>query len=121
MAKVNLVEKKVRLGLDDIIRFQLATHCHLEKIPVSEADIKCLALLGIRGETDLSEFCSLVVNEGIFKTTQTVRNCIVRMEKQNMVLKGGLSKKRLISLNPDMKIQTQGNILLDFKVIHIGT
>lgn len=121
MAKFNVVNKKILLGLDDIIKFQLVTHCYLEKISVSDADLNCLALLGTIGETDLSEFCSLVAIKGYFKTTQTVRNCIVRLEKSNIITKSGLNKKRLISLNPEMNILTTGNIMLDFKTIYIDT
>jgi len=121
MAKVNLVEKKKQLGLDDIIKFQLVTHCYLEKLSVSEADLNCMSLLGTLGETDLSEFCTLIANKGIFKTTQTVRNCLVRMEKYGIIVKEGPAKKRLIKLNPDNKIQTIGNVLLFYKFIYLDT
>lgn len=121
MAKFNVVEKKVQLGLDDIIRFQLSTHCYLKDISVSISDLKCLTLLGVAGEADLSEFCMLVATKGYFKTNQTVRNCLTRMEKQGIIVKTGLSKKRVISLNQDLKVQTTGNILLDYKIFHIGT
>lgn len=121
MAKVNLVEKTKQLGLDEIIKFQLVTHCYLEKISVSEADLNCMSLLGTLGEADLSEFCTLIANKGIFKTTQTVRNCLVRMEKCGIIVKDGPAKKRIIKLNPGNKIQTTGNIMLFYKFIYIGT
>jgi len=121
MAKFNVVDKKIQLGLDDIVKFQLSTFCYLNEIPVSDADLRCLALLGAKGETDLSEFCTEVASKGIFKTTQTVRNSLVRMEKCGVILKTGLSKKRLITINSALQIQTSGNILLQYKVFHIGT
>ena len=121
MAKANLVEKKVRLKLDEIVKFQIATYCHLEKLTVSEADLDCLVMLGLLGESDLSEFCTLIASKKIFRSTQTVRNCLVRMENYNLVIKEGLSKKKHIKLNPNLKVQTTGNIVLIYKIAYIET
>lgn len=118
MAKVNLVDKKVVLSLEELIKFQLITHCYIDKLAVSESELDCLTLLGVMGETDLTDFCALASTKKIFKTTQTVRNCIARMEKNNLVLKAGKSKKK-ISINPNIKVQTTGNILLNYKLIYV--
>lgn len=118
MAKVNVVDKKVSLSLEELIKFQLITHCYIESLPVSESDLNCLTLLGIMGETDLTDFCAAASSKKVFKTTQTVRNCIAKMEKSNLVLKVGKSKKK-ITINPDIKVQTEGNILLNYKLFHL--
>ena len=118
MAKVNLVDKKVQLTRSEIIKFQLISHCYFRKLAVSESDYNCLTLLGGLGESDLTEFCTLAASYNIFKTTQTVRNCLVKMEKQGLISKEGRSKKR-ISLKPELKIQTAGNVLLNYKVFYI--
>lgn len=120
MSKVKLVDKKVRMELDQIVRFQLMTHCYVKNLAVSESDFSCLTLLGVIGESDLTDFCTRAASENIFKTTQTVRNCLVKMQKNGLIIKQGKSKKR-ISLNPELKIQTSGNILLDYKIFHVGT
>jgi hypothetical protein len=120
MGKVKLVDKKVTMELDKIVKFQLMTYCYINNLTVSESDFECLTLLGLLGEADLTQFCDTAANKGIFKTTQTVRNCIAKMEKQGLVVKNGKSKKK-ISLNPVAKVQTDGNILLDYKILHIDT
>ncbi len=118
MAKVNLVDKKVQLSRSEIIKFQLMSHCYFQKLVMSESDYNCLTLLGGLGESDLTEFCTLAASHNIFKTTQTVRNCLVRMERQGLISKEGKSKKR-IALSPELKIQTVGNVLLNYKVFHV--
>ena len=118
MAKVNLVDKRAKLSLWDTVKFQLITHCYLNQITLSESELECLTLLGINGEYDLTEFCDIASNEKIFKTTQTVRNCLVKMEKSGFIKKEGRNKKKIM-INPDLKLQTQGNILLDYKFMYV--
>ncbi len=50
---------------------------------------------------------------------QTIRNILIKIEKDNLILKQGTRKK--ISLHPELKIQTSGNIMLNYKMIHIGS
>ena len=104
----------------DIVKFQILTHCYLNKIQVSDADLNCLTLLAINGEQELTQFCNIVHIEEIFRSTQTVRNALTKAEKKNLILKEGKSKKR-IAINPSLKIQTTGNILLDYKFLALAT
>ena len=136
MAKVNLVDKKVQMGLDDIVRFQLLTHCYLNKIPVSDLDLDCLTALGILGESELTDFCDKMAdirlkerlnkwesNGGKPKpeaSPQTIRNIILKAEKRKLISTDGKSRKKIF-LNPILKVQTLGNILLDYKLIRIDT
>lgn len=87
---------------------------------MSESDYNCMTLLGALGEYDLTDFCNIAADNNIFKSIQTVRNCIVRMEKMGILLKVGKSKKR-ISLHPDLKIQTTGDLLLNYKFFYIAS
>jgi hypothetical protein len=116
MPIVNKVDKRVRMGWVEIIRYQLFTHCYLEKLQVSDADIDTLTLLACDGETELTSFCDKVFALQIFKSTQTVRNAITKAEKKGLILKEGKSKKRIF-INPDVKIQCEGNIMLDYKFL----
>jgi len=118
MAQANLVSKKVRMGHRDIIKYQLVTHCFINDIQLSSNELDCLALLGAYGEHELSEFCNIAVDEKIFKTAQTVRNFMTKAGKVNLVNKDRTNKKR-ISLREELKIQTEGNIVLDFKVVYV--
>lgn len=102
----------------EIIKFQLMSHCYIHNISVNNSDLDCLTLLGILGETDLISFCDIVTDHKIFKSAQTVRNCLVKLEKNGLLNKTGKSKK-VIKLNPDMNIQCSGNIFLDYKIYTI--
>jgi hypothetical protein len=44
MAVVKRVQKKVIMSKKDIIKFQLITHCYLNRITVSNSDLECLTL-----------------------------------------------------------------------------
>ncbi len=71
MAKVNLVNKQVRMGLDDIIRFQLMSHCYVNNIVLSELDLECLTELGKMGEAELTEFCAYMADLRLEKKLKT--------------------------------------------------
>ena len=117
MALVNQVQKRVVMSIEDIIKFQILTHCYLNRIMVSDSDINCLTLLSQLGPIELTHFCYDASEEyKIFKSPQTVRICINKCEKHNLIIKD-LTNKKLILLNSDMKIQTKGDILLDYKFL----
>lgn len=120
MAKFNVIEKKVVMGMYDVIRYQILTHCYINRIAVTDSDLDCLTTLAVTGETELTEFCLLITEKRIFKSTQSVRNCLVKLEKNDLISKEGKNKKK-IRLNTAMKIQTDGNILVNYKFIHVGS
>jgi hypothetical protein len=134
MAKFNVVDKKVNMSLEDIVKFQVMMYCYTHKITISEADLNCLTLLGLNKKAELSDFCNaccdpeekdkdsdLPYQKVIFKTPQTVRNCIAKMKNYNIINKDGLGHSKIIELNPELSIQSEGNVLLNFKMYHIGT
>ena len=134
MAKFNIVEKKVSMTLEQIIKFQIITYCYVHNITLSEADLNCLTLLGLNKKADLSDFCNaccahenrdkeptVLHTKVIFKTPQTVRNCLAKMKNYNIISKDVMGHNKTVEINPDLKIQIEGNILLNSKVYHIGT
>jgi hypothetical protein len=134
MAKVNKVDKKVSMTLEEIIKFQIVTYCYINKITVSDSELSCLTLLGLNIKAELSDFCNaccdpdnkdkdstLTHTKAIFKTPQTVRNSLAKLANYNIISKDGLGHNKTIELNKDLKIQTEGNVLLDYKFFHIGT
>ena len=118
MALVNQVQKKIKMPKWDVVKFQILTHCYVNKIAMSESDLNCLTLLSFNQPVELTHFCydASSEEEPIFKSPQTVRNCINKAEKNSLVLKDEDNKK-VIFLNPDLKIQTDGTILLDYKFL----
>jgi len=118
MATVNQVRKTVRMDLWNIVRFQIATHCVLKELNVSDSDLNCLTFLALGGEQPLTEFCDAATENKIFGSSQSVRSAVTKAEKKNLVIKNGEYNK-LIKVNPDLKIQTSGNILLDYKFVRV--
>ena len=115
---VNQVSKKVKLDKDILVKYQLLTHCYLEKINVSNADLDCLTMLAFNEEIELTEFCNYASDEGVFKTPQSVRNAIIKFERKGMIEKNGKSRK-MIKLSDSLNIQVKGNVLLDYKFVSI--
>lgn len=118
MALVNQVQKRVKMPKWDIVKFQILTHCYINGISMSESDLNCLTLLSFNEPIELTHFCydASSEEETIFKSPQTVRNCINKAEKNNIVVKD-VDNKKLIKLNPSLKIQTKGTVLLDYKFL----
>ena len=119
MAIVNQVQKRVKINRWDIVKYQILTHCYLNKIILSNADLECLTLLSFNQPIELSNFCSDASSEpedSIFKSPQSVRNSLNKSEKNKLIIKDPNNKK-LILLNPKLNIQTKGTILLDYKFL----
>lgn len=113
---VNQVQKKIRMELWDIVKFQIVVHCHINKIELSEQEVDCLGLLALYGNSELTGFCTEAIKRNVSGSTQSVRNALAKIEKKGLILKTGKGKKR-ISINPVMNVQVKGNILLDYKVV----
>jgi hypothetical protein len=120
MALVNQVDKRVRMSTWQIVKYQVLTHCYLLDIQVSEADLNCLTLLALEGEQELTQFCNKAFERKIFSSTQSVRNCLTKLEKKSLIKKQGKNKKK-IYVHPDMKVTSSGNILLDYKFLALET
>jgi hypothetical protein len=122
MALVNQVQKKVKMPKWDVVKYQILTHCYINRIAMSESDLNCLTLLSFNQPIELTNFCLDASSEEdwIFKSPQTVRNCINKAEKNGLVIKDSNNKK-VITLNPSLKIQTEGTVLLDYKFLGYDT
>ena len=118
MAIVNQVQKRVKMPKGDLVKFQILTHCYINKISLSESDLDCLTLLSFNQPIELTDFCYDASSEEgwIFKSPQTVRNSINKSEKNLLVIRSEDNKKAIM-LNPNMKVQTEGTVLLDYKFL----
>ena len=114
----NIVDKRVQMSRRQVIKYQLITECFIAQHQLSDSEMDCLTLLGIYGECELSDFCNSAVEEKIFKTSQTVRNFLTKASKTSLVEKKGTNRKKIL-LNPNLNIQAEGNILLDYKLVHV--
>lgn len=118
--EVNKLSKKTLLSKVDAIKFQIITHCFINKIPVSDADVSCITLLAVNKGIELHTMCNKACELKIFKTPQSVRNALNKIEKKKLIVKEGKNKKKL-SLSRDMNIVTEGNILLDYNFLSVET
>tara|TARA_R110000851_G_scaffold21616_1_gene64765 strand:- start:501 stop:860 length:360 start_codon:yes stop_codon:yes gene_type:complete len=117
MAIVKQVQKKTVMSKKDIIKFQLVTHCYINSITVSNSDLECLTLLSTLSPIELTHFCYDASDEHkIFKSQQTVRNCINKCLKNKLIAKDNNNKK-IIFIDPSIKIETEGTVLLDYKFL----
>ncbi len=117
MAIVKQVQKKVVMSKKDIIKFQLVTHCYINKIAMSNSDLECLTLLSSVGPIELTHFCYDAAEEHkIFKSQQTVRNCINKCIKNNLIKKD-VKNKKIVSISDDVNVETDGTIFLDYKFL----
>ena len=120
MAIVNRVNKKVKMSRDEVIKYQILTYCFLNNIQLSKSDLECLCELAKSGTKELTSFCKEISEKEIFKSAQSCRNALTKAEKKKLIIKNG-SNKKTISINIDMNIQTEGLILLDYKILGIET
>jgi len=120
MAIVNQVDKRVKMSGWQIDKYQILTHCYLYNIQVSESDLDCLTLLAMEGDQELTSFCNKAHDKQIFSSTQSVRNCLTKSEKKGLIKKEGKNKKKIF-INPELKVHSTGNILLDFKFLSIAS
>jgi len=120
MTLVNKVDKKIKVSLDEIIEYQIITYCFFNKLQISNADLKCLAELAKQKEIELTVFCNNLTDKGIFKSPQSARNSIAKASKKNLIIKIGNNKKK-ISLYTGINVQTEGTVLLDYKILGIET
>ena len=118
MAVLNQVEKKIRMDQWDIVKFQLIVHCYLKRIRVSDHDLSCLTLLGIVGEHTIEDLCKLTVSNDIFSSTQSARNVLSKAEKNGLVTRSKINKRK-IQLNPVLSVQVSGNIKLDYTLVRL--
>jgi len=116
MTVVNKVDKKVKVTLEKVIKYQIVTYCFMNNIQVSASDLNCLTELAKLKSASLTDFCTVISEKGIFKSSQSCRNALQKAKKKKLVVK---SNKKIM-LNPDMKIQSEGYIYLDFKILGGG-
>jgi hypothetical protein len=118
LMKVKKVEKKVKTSKDEVIKYQILTYCFLNEIQISLSDLLCLTELAKLEVSELTKFCSFISDKGIFKSPQSCRNAITKASKKDLIVKTGVNKKS-IQLNPNIEIQTEGTILLDYKLLGV--
>lgn len=112
------IEKTVRLNKFEIVKYQLIHHCFMNKIRLSDTELNCLSYLGEVGSIRLTEFARRAAEKGILGNSNSVTNCLSKIEKSNLLLSKGIGKK-IIYLNPDLGIMADGTIVIELKLIKL--
>lgn len=116
MAIVKKVNQKLKVDISKTIKYQILTYCFFNDVQINDSDLELLAELSQNGGLQIAEFCKLVTKKGIFKSEQSARNAINKIGKKDLLVKEGNNKK-LIYINKNMNVQSEGIVLLDIKVL----
>jgi len=116
--KTVLVESKTRMEYKAVIKLQLVFYCYVNKIDVPDVLLECVLLHILNNYSDLSTLCKGVCEHGLFKSEQSARNAIVKLQKKNILITEGKNKKK-ITINPSINIISKGNILLNYNILGV--
>ena len=116
MAIVKKVDLKLKVNIDESIKYQTLTYCFFNDILVTNSDLKFLCELSKTPNIELTKFCVQLVSMNIFKSPQSARNAITKAEKKGLLSKSGNNKKT-ITIDSNINIQTSGLVLLDYKIL----
>ena len=115
MALVNKVDKRIKISKDNVIKYQIITYCFLNNIQISKADLECLTELAKLKSIELNKFCTIISEKQIFKSPQSCRNAIQKSKRKGLIIK---DIKQII-LSPDIQLQVEGNVFLDYKILSV--
>lgn len=116
--EVNKVYKKSMVTKWEVVYYQLLTYCFFNKIELSEADLNCVVLFSL-DPNNISDFCNLACEKGIFKTPQSVRNSLNKIVKKGLIIKDKNNRKHILKINPSIGLVSEGNVLLNYNFLGI--
>ena len=119
MTQVKKVDQKVKTTLQNTVKYQILTYCFFNGIHINDSDLNLLAELAICDNVEVPKFCKILTDKNIFKSLQSARNAITKAQKRALVDKENSNKKRIF-LNKEINVQSEGIVLLDFKILGQG-
>ena len=114
---VKRVEKKVRDRRDKVIKYQILTYCFFKNIKVSGTELELLMELSKTDGVEVNDLCERLSVKNIYKTKQSARNAITKVEKKTLIIKSGDARKKRVYISEDLNIQIDDIIFLDIKVL----
>lgn len=114
------ISKTIQLTQTEMIRYQLIHYCFMKNIRLNNTQINCLTLLGELGTTPLRKFCQLAADQKILANSTAVQNCLYQMDGKGVYVKKK-QDRLVVFLDPSLNILTEGSILIELKLITIGT
>jgi hypothetical protein len=127
--EIKKIEKKIRVGKYDLMRFQVYTeYLFFKKEHLIPLDLDIIILLGLNGVCELSKFCAYAART-LFPDTnpedyaikaQNIRNRIVKLEKRGLIQKSKSGFKK-IRLTDESLFVKDSNVLLSYNILNIET
>ena len=114
---VKRVGKKVRAKRDKVIKYQILTYCFFKNIKVSGTELELLTELSKNNGIEINELCEHLSVKSIYRTKQSARNAITKIEKKTLIIKNGDARKKRVYISEDLNIQVDDVIFLDIKVL----
>ena len=114
---VRKVDKKVRSNRDKVIMYQILTYCFFNNIKVSGTELELLTELSKNNGIEINDLCEQLSVKSIYRTKQSARNAISKVEKKDLILKNGDARKKRVYISSDINVETEGVILLDIKIL----
>jgi hypothetical protein len=96
-----------------MVKLQFLLHCFFKNINLSNSDLDCLTTIAIDGYS--KHTIKDIVEKGIFKSEQTVRNCIVKLTNLGILVKDSDGRK----INSSLMIGIDNLILLEMKASNL--
>lgn len=127
--EVKRITKKLRLSVDDSIRFQLITALvFLKKEMLTPSELTILTHLVKAKEVELGAFCNETAKaiyviekmEDFAVRSQNVRNIVNKLHKRGFISKSAGKGKKTIQLSPDIEMNFEGNVMLDYQFLSIN-
>jgi hypothetical protein len=113
------IKHKARMNQFDTVRFQINYHCFVNRLRMSPAQMDALAYLALWGDMNISDYCNEIVAHELFGNAQTVRNFITKQVRETkMIVRKGVGNK-LISIPDNIEILSEGNVLIDIKILYV--
>ena len=116
MTQVKKVNQKVKTTLYNTVKYQILTYCFFNEIYINESDLNLLAELAIYNKIEVPKFCKILTEKNIFKSLQSARNTISKIQKKDLINKDIKNNKK-IYLNREINVQSEGVVLLDYKIL----
>ena len=96
------------------IKFQITLHCFVKKLNLTKNEISALAILYADGINDDS--FNTIINKGIFKNEQTIKNMISKLAKQGIVEK----KNGVKTMTKALDVQVDDVMLMEIKIGNVS-
>lgn len=116
--KIKEKNKLLQINKFQLVKFQVMVYCFEHDIEINHTDLNILALMGELGKKHLTEFSKIAVQRKILGTRPSVDNCVQRLSYRDFCVREGIGKI-IISLNPKMKIVSEGNVVMNLRLISL--